>query len=180
MKRYIALLRGINVGGKNLIAMPQLKALWEKAGFEDVRTYINSGNVIFSAVETDALALQQKCRQAIAEEFRLDIAVAVISAEDWLEALAHAPAWWGDGGESKHNAIVVIPPAPTASVLADIGAAKPEYEQVACYGQVIFWSAWLKTFSHCRWAKVASSAVYNKITIRNANTAKRLGQLAAE
>lgn len=57
MERYIALLRGVNVGGKNKIPMPSLKAAFEKAGFFEVGTYINSGNIIFSAGEAEVVVL---------------------------------------------------------------------------------------------------------------------------
>jgi len=56
MVAYVALLRGINVGGKNLIGMPALKAAFEAEGFDEVRTYIQSGNVLFSAPKTKAAA----------------------------------------------------------------------------------------------------------------------------
>lgn len=53
MQKYIALLRGINVGGKNKISMPELKKMFEDCGYKDVITYINSGNVIFSCDSED-------------------------------------------------------------------------------------------------------------------------------
>jgi uncharacterized protein (DUF1697 family) len=178
MEKYLALLRGINVGGNNTIPMPALKAAFTNAGFTDVSTYINSGNVLFSAQETEISALQQQCRQAIIGAFQLDITVAVISAADLQEALVHAPAWWGNDPLSKHNAIFVIAPAETESLLAMVGAAKPEYEQLAYHGQVIFWSAPIATFSRTRWSKVVGTSAYGSITIRNANTAKKLAKLS--
>lgn len=178
MEKYIALLRGVNVGGKNQIPMSSLKTAFEKAGFSEVSTYINSGNVFFSAEEETSEALQQKCVQAIADTFGLDIAIAVISVRDLCQALDHAPGWWGEDPDSKHNAIFVIAPANPASVLENVGQIKPEYEKVSHYGPVIFWSAPLKTFSRTRWSKVVSNSAYSSITIRNANTARKLLQLS--
>ena len=181
MSKYVALLRGINVGGKNKVSMPILKASFEAAGFADVRTYINSGNVIFSTDSEDAAILQQQCRQIIADTFQLDILTAVIPVEEYADALNHAPDWWGNDTESKHNAIFVIKPISTASVIETVGETKPEYEQAASYGQVIFWSAPIKTFTRTRWSQVISTrALYNNITIRNANTAKKLLQLLGD
>ncbi len=177
MERYVALLRGVNVGGKNIISMPSLKAAFEDAGFQKVSTYINSGNIIFSAEGEDVLALQQTCRQAVADMFRLNIAVAVISAKDLQEALDHAPAWWDSDHDSKHNAIFVIAPADSNAIIESVGRSKPEHEQVSHYGRVIFWSAPLKTFSRTRWSKIVSTTAYSSVTIRNANTAKKLSQL---
>ena len=174
METYVALLRGINVGGKNKIVMAQLKEVFIKAGFKDVQTYINSGNIIFAASGQSEAALQEECRKIIYARFKLDIAVALISAQALAEALANAPSWWDNDEEAKHNAIFIIAPAEAAAILKDVGQAKENYEQVAAYGQVIFWSAPLKTFNHTRWSKVASTSAYGSITIRNANTAKKL------
>ena len=179
LKKYIALLRGINVGGNNKIAMPALKAAFEAEGFTGVSTYINSGNVLFTAAG-GAAALQTQCKGLIAKYFSPDIAVAVLAAEELAEALAHAPAWWNADSGAKHNAIFVLPGATAAEVFAEVGKASPEYEKVACHGRVIFWSAPLQTFSHTRWAKVAGTAVYQKITIRNANTTLKLATLAQQ
>lgn len=177
MRQYVALLRGINVGGKNIIAMPQLKAAFEEAGFSDVRTYINSGNVIFKSAEEHVVVLQNACRALIGEAFQLDIPVAVVSIDELSEALDKAPAWWGEDTEVKHNAIFVIAPADAHSIIEIVGEAKPEYEQVAHVGPIIFWSAPRDTFSRTRWSKVVSTSAYESITIRNANTTKKLLQL---
>lgn len=178
--KYIALLRGINVGGNNKIAMSELKTVFEKAGFLNVSTYINSGNVIFSSDETDKVALQNKCQDAIFNAFNLDIAVCVITADELTFALNNAPKWWDTDEKVKHNAIFVIAPADGKEIADSVGEVKPEYEKCAYCGQVIFWSAPLETFSHTRWSKVAKTAAYKFITIRNANTAKKLAKLCVE
>ena len=181
MSKYVALFRGINVGGKNKVSMSVLKAAFEAAGFAEIRTYINSGNVVFRAEGEDAMTLQQMCRQIIVDTFGLDILTAVFSAEEYAEALNHAPDWWGNNAESKHNAIFVIKPVLTAEVIEEVGETKPGYEQVESYGQVIFWSAPIKTFSQTRWSQVVSArTLYNSITIRNANTAKKLLHLLGD
>lgn len=177
MQKYIALLRGINVGGKNKISMPELKTLFEDNGYEEVVTYINSGNVIFSSCNGDEEEIRKRCESAIENKFKLKIIVMIISADDLSAALCNAPSWWDKDAESKHNAIFVIPPATAAEIMEQVGTAKLEYEQVSCYGQVIFWSAPIETFSRTRWAKIVGKSAYNSVTIRNANTAKKLLQL---
>lgn len=178
MKKYIALLRGANVGGNNKIPMLALKTAFQHAGFAAVSTYINSGNVLFSCAEREITDLQRQCRRAIHDAFGLDIAVAVLSADALADALSHAPAWWDGDPDAKHNAIVVIAPAEASSVIEAVGEAKPEYERVAHRGPVIFWSAPIRTFSRTRWANVVSSSAYGSVTIRNANTMKKLLQLS--
>lgn len=178
MEKYIALLRGVNVGGKNVISMPALKKSFENSGFINVITYINSGNIIFTANKEDTLSLQLNIHQLISDIFHLDIAVAVISAAELREALDHAPEWWGGDIDAKHNAIFVISPTISSDIIESVGQMKPEYEQVAMYGNVIFWSAPLATFSRTRFSKVVSTPSYGSVTIRNANTAKKLEQLS--
>lgn len=178
MERYIALLRGINVGGKNKISMPELKKMFENSGYQDVTTYINSGNVIFSSETEDKEEIKKICESAITNQFSLNIIVTVISAKDLSAALNNAPAWWDRDEQSKHNAIFVIPPATATEIMNEVGIAKEKYEQVGYYGQVIFWSAPIKTFSKTRWSKIVGKSAYNSVTIRNANTAKKLLQLS--
>lgn len=150
MKKYIALLRGVNVGGKNRIVMKELKKLFEDNGFQDVSTYLNSGNIIFSTAATEIEGLKSRCENMIFVKFGLEILVAVISAEAAYEALSNAPDWWGQDEESKHNAMFVIPPATVEKVFNEVGEIKPEYEKVGYYNAVIFWSAPIKTFSRTR------------------------------
>lgn len=177
--RYIALLRGVNVGGKGKLSMAELKAALEQHGFTDITTYINSGNILFSTPGTDAEKLQAECRALIQAGFGMEVPVAVLPAAVLVEAMANAPAWWNNDKDSKHNAIFVIPPATAADIAAHVGEIKPEYEQVGVYGQVIFWSAPIKTFSRTRWSRVVGTAAYSSVTIRNANTALKLAQLAS-
>ena len=178
MEKYIALLRGVNVGGKNKISMPELKMAFEEIGFLDVITYINSGNVIFSSNTQDKSELIRKSESIIEDKFKLSIPVTVISAKELSDVLKNAPVWWNtEDKEIYDNAIFVIPPTSVEEVFAEVGNAKPEYEKVYSYGNVIFWSASLKTFNKTRWSKTASSSVNKNVTIRNANTTKKLLEL---
>ncbi|HWQ79752.1 MAG TPA: DUF1697 domain-containing protein [Anaerovoracaceae bacterium] len=178
--RYIALLRGINVGGNNKVSMKALKTCFEKAGFHNVTTYINSGNVLFDSEESSIPELIKICGDSFEKEFRFPVNLAVIDGNALKEALEHAPEWWGDDPDSKHNAIFVVPPATAEEICIEAGTIKPEYEKVYAYQNVIFWSAPLKTFSRTRWSKIVGTKAYQSITIRNANTAKKLLELVFE
>jgi len=179
MTTFIALLRGINVGGKNKVDMKQLKLAFTEAGFADVRTYINSGNVIFISNKA-AADVKKDCEAVILESFGINIAVAVITADELTDALNHAPEWWGKSADEKHNAIFVIAPATAKEVCDEVGEIKPEHERCAHYGSVIFWSAPKETFSHTRWSAISKRTTYQKITIRNSNTAYRLLELVKQ
>lgn len=176
--KYIALLRGVNVGGKNKVQMSDLKKCFEDAGFQNVVTYINSGNVIFDSEEENVLKVRQECGEMLREKFGFVIGVALLNIAALREALDHVPEWWGDDRDSKHNAIVVIPPATAEKVIEEAGAIKPEYEKLYAYGDIIFWSAPFETFSRTRWSKVVGTKAYQSVTIRNANTFRKLLQIA--
>ena len=138
MVRYIALLRGINVGGKNIIKMADLKAAFERQGFGNVITYINSGNVLFDSENEDETAIKETCEILILESFGLEIPVCVISSADLCEMLNHAPEWWNNMADARHDAFFVLPPITAEEICTHVGIVKEEYESVAYYGRVIF------------------------------------------
>jgi uncharacterized protein (DUF1697 family) len=91
MLTYIALFRGINVGGRNSIKMADLRSLLENIGLRDVQSYIQSGNVVFRTEETDAGVLSEKIRNAIGENYEFTPDVMIISDEDFDKILAENP-----------------------------------------------------------------------------------------
>lgn len=101
MKRYVALLRGINISGKNKISMAELKESLAELDFAEVTTYLNSGNVIFSSAIEDENILSNKIAFMIKERFRLDIPVFIMLQDELEERLNHAPDWWGNDSVSN-------------------------------------------------------------------------------
>lgn len=177
--KYIALLRGINVGGNNKVSMPELRACFEEAGFTHVSTYINSGNVFFESSEKSDAKLVDMCEAAIEKRFGFRVVCAVISAKELKESMAHAPDWWDKGAPAiKHNALFVIAPKTAKEIMDEVGEPKLEYENVAAHGRVIFWSATFKTFSRTQYSKIVGTPAYQFVTIRNSNTAKKLVELS--
>jgi len=175
MNKYLALLRGINVGGKNIIAMKDLKKLFIDAGFKDASTYINSGNIIFSSSENEENELRKQLEELINKEFKLKISVLVIKSEDLVNAFNMAPDWWGKGTSIKHNAIFILPPLTARQALEKLEIT--EYEKIRYSGQVIFWSAKLKDFSKTKLARIIGTPLYNSITVRNYDTTMKLIEL---
>ena len=93
--RYIALLRGINVGGNNKIAMSELKRCFLDAGFSHVETYINSGNVLFDGDLDDESTLQKMCETLIKDHFGFSISVALVKAQSLSIIIGKATERWG-------------------------------------------------------------------------------------
>ena len=176
MKRYIALLRGINISGKNKIAMSELKKCFIELGFSDVTTYLNSGNVIFSSVVDDKNMLSNKIKSMIKDRFDLDIPVFIVLQEELKELLNNAPDWWGDDNKEIYdNLIFIMPPLSVEEIYNEIGNPKAEYEKAHNYENVIFWSFSRKNYQKTNWwSKTASSNISDKITIRTANTVRKI------
>ena len=179
MKRYIALLRGVNMIGKNKIAMAQLREALSDLGFEDVKTHLNSGNVILSSSEDEA-TLSAKIEAVVKERFSLIIPVLVISKDTLEDILRNAPAWWG-GAEKEiyDNIIFIMPPATFSDVYAELGEPKAGLEQIENYACAIFWSFSRKDYRKTAWwSKTATAKIAHKLTIRSANTVRKLAELA--
>lgn len=176
MKRYIALLRGINISGKNKVSMAELKQGFENLNYTKVKTYLNSGNVIFSSDEADTIKTTSRIEEMIKNQFRLDIPVFVISKEELEDILHHAPDWWGD--ESKEiydNLIFIMPPATFKDVYNEIGEPKEGLEKIEEYKETVFWSFNRKDYQKTNWwSKTASANTSNKLTIRTANTVRKI------
>jgi len=91
MPKYLALLRGINVGGHNKVAMADLRDLATALGFADVTTYIQSGNLLFSCAEADTAELADKLERAIASQLNVRPAVVVLSGSELTQVMADNP-----------------------------------------------------------------------------------------
>ena len=139
MLRYIALLRGINISGKNKISMPELKTALSEKGFADVKTYLNSGNVLFSDDETDIVKLAERIRAIIFETFHLEIPVFVISQDELKCLLSKAPSWWGsDSKDIYDNLIFAIDSNSIETVAEKIGEPTEKIEKVQICENVKF------------------------------------------
>ena len=141
MKRYIAFLRGVNISGKNKVPMEELKKGFEEMGFSEVRTYLNSGNVIFSSDEGGIEGFTNQIETMIKRQFGVDIPVFVISKE----------------------------------ALGDILV---ELEKIKGYKETVFWSFSRKDYQKTNWwPKTASANISAKLTIRTANTVRKIVEM---
>ena len=172
--RYLALLRGVNVGGKGMLSMTDLRAYLEKNGFQQVSTYINSGNVIFESAASDASKLAATIRELIQRQFKLDVGVAVFSQPRYAKIIAAAPGWWGKDPDWKHNFIVLLEPYDIDEIVTTIGTLKPDIEALQTGDGVLYQSVSWKFFGRSTTGKLASSPAYKQMTIRNYNTAQKL------
>lgn len=179
MCKYIAFLRGINISGKNKIPMAELKTAFEAEGFENIKTYLNSGNVLFSSEINDTEVLSKKIELMINDVFGFRIPVFTIEQKELEDIICHAPNWWGDDNKEIYdNLIFIIPPANYKEVFCEIGEPKKDLERIENYKQAIFWSFSRKDYQKTNWwSKTASAKISNKITIRTANTIRKIADM---
>ena len=173
--KYIVLLRGINISGKNKIVMSELKKEFDNLGYQEITTYLNSGNVIFETNSEDKNAIKNNIQLMIKDKFNFDIPTYVMTSQELKELLNHSPEWWGkDDKEIYDNIIFIIPPTTYNEVFNTIGSPN-EYEKIQEYKNNIFWSFDLKNYRKSNWwSKTANTDISDKITIRTANTMRKI------
>lgn len=173
--KYLALLRGINVGGNNKVAMSELRECFEELGFTNVSTYINSGNIFFETAEADEAELVKRCEAAIEKRFGFPVVAMVISKAHFVAAIERAPSWWADGSEGVRNdALFVIPPTTAEEVLVHLTAKADAPDRFATSGQVVFWSLPMAKYTKSVVPKIIGTPIYKRITIRSSTTTKKL------
>ena len=175
MIKYIALLRGINISGKNKISMTELKKEFKQLGYKEIITYLNSGNIIFNSNITDKDTIKNNIQLMIKSKFSLDIPIFIITSQELEELLNNNPNWWGKNDkETYDNIIFIIPPTTYNDVISVIGSPN-EHEKIKEYNNNIFWSYSLKNYRKTNWwSKTASTSISKNITIRTANTMKKI------
>ena len=175
--RYIILLRGINISGKNKIAMSELKELLEKK-YANVVTYLNSGNVILDSDKEKEYIIND-IHSIIKENFKLDIPIYAITHMELKDVLEHSPEWWGtDNKEIYDNLIFIMSPTTYEIIYNCVGEPSKDIDKIKEYNNVVFWPFDLNNYRKSNWwVKTASTDIKDQITIRTANTIKKLLQL---
>ena len=159
--------------------MPELKTALGEKGFADVKTYLNSGNVLFSDDEMNAVKLAEGIRAIIFEIFKLEIPVFVIPQDELKELLSKAPSWWGnDSKDIYDNLIFAITPYSIETVAEKIGEPSEKIEKVQICGNAAFWSFDRKLYAKANWwKKTVTPGIGEMITIRTANTLRKIAEM---
>ena len=174
MPGYLALLRGINVGGKNLIKMPALKACFEADGFEDVATYIQSGNVLFASPETRAAELARRIEAMLAETFGYRATVVVRNRRQMRAVVESAPEGFGADPKRYRYDVIFLREPLTAKAASTSVPAKPGVDEAHAGTGVLYFSRLIARATESRLNRIISSPIYPRVTIRNWNTTTKL------
>jgi len=174
---YIALLRGINVGGKNIIKMEQLKQVFDDMGFSDVKTYIQSGNVIFRTAKSDKLKLTDRIENQLQKNFSAEIKTLVLTADDLAETVENAPESFGIAPEKfRYDVWFLLPPAMVNDVLSNL-RLREGVDFLQAGKNVIYTSRLTSQIGKSYFSKIMQTPIYKSLTIRNWNTTTKLLEL---
>ena len=178
MARYVALLRGINLGPRNRVAMPALREALEEAGFEDVKTYVQSGNVVLSS-RVKAETARRKIERVVADRFGLEIPVVVRTRAE-LAAVVRRNPLGTIATEPKRYQVSFLSGKLSAKVVRELEEVAAEDERVVVAGREVY--AWHpRTIARSKlWAKLAGKTLGVTATSRNWTTVEALLALADE
>ncbi len=170
--KYVALLRGINVGGKNKVDMKQLTKAMHNAGFKEVTTYINSGNILFFSTKSEP-AITRVLEKLIKDEFGLEIRV-LIKNKNYIDVLTDSiPSQWVNDSEMKCDVMFLWEKYDDQSVLERL-PIKPEIDDVRYVQGALIWKVDKKNVSQSGMMKLVGTDIYANMTIRNCNTVRKI------
>jgi len=174
MQIFVALLRGINVGGKNVIKMADLAACFQAQDFTNVRTYIQSGNVIFSADETDQSRLAGRLEAALSKAFHYEASVVLRSVEQMRDIIAHAPQGFGSQPATYRSDVIFLKEPLTSAEAMQVVRTKEGVDQAFAGDGVLYFSRLISKASQSHLTRIIALPIYQQMTIRNWNTSTRL------
>jgi uncharacterized protein (DUF1697 family) len=174
--RYVALLRGINVGGNNRIDMKVLKAVFEAAGMTSVRTYINSGNVIFETDLTGDGAIAALFEEAVERRFGFRVPVLVRNVDEIRSVITALPAHWANDEVTRCDVFFLWDEADTPGILEQLHF-DPEMEDVRYTPGAVIRFIDRKNVTRSKLLRIIGTPLFQQMTMRNCNTARKLLEL---
>jgi uncharacterized protein (DUF1697 family) len=173
---FVALLRGVNVGGNNMISMRSLKESFETLGFVNVSTYINSGNIIFQSKEADPRKLERKIEQMLSSDYQLDSKVVLRSLSEMEKLMNDLPRSWNEDSSWRYNVIFLRYSIDSEKILTEL-PANSDIEQVVYRPGALLWSTQATQMSQSQLGKLSSRKTFRDMTVRNLNTTRKLYEL---
>ncbi len=170
--KYVALLRGINVGKGNRIDMKTLKSMFESLGFTNVSTYINSGNVLFEG-EGECADIRRQVEAAIKQEFGVEIPTLIITGKQIVEIANALPAEWKNDSIQKSDVAFLFPEIDAESTIEEL-PIKREHLDIRYVKGAICWNVRRENYNKSHLNKIIGHKSYQFMTVRNVNTARYL------
>jgi uncharacterized protein (DUF1697 family) len=171
--KYVALLRGVNVGGRNLMSMAALRQCLEQAGLDNVSTFIQSGNVIFDSDEKNVAELTARIERAVSKTLRIDSRVVLLPRARLRAVVANAPSAWKQGTHLRRN-IAFLRPTVTASQALKEVPTKPGIDSVEAGRGVVYMATLMSGLAKSGLPKLTGTPVYRHMTIRTYGTCQKI------
>ncbi len=171
--RYVALLRGINVGGKNIVRMADLRSAFEDAGCAAVSSYIQSGNVLFES-ETPKSKLEHNLEAMLETAFGLSLVVVVRSHRQLRTIVKEAPDGFGATPDVRHSDVIFLKSPLSSHQAMQAFELRAGVDEAWPGTGVIYFSRLSERLSHSRMGRIASTPQYQHMTIRNWRTTTKL------
>jgi len=176
--RYVALLRGINIGGNNVIKMVDLRTCFEGMGFTNVETYIQSGNVVFSTRVAGNATLEAQIEATLSKTFRYDARLVLMSAKALARTVTQAPPGFGSQAERyRYDVLFVKAPLSSELALAQL-TTTPGVDTAHAGDHAVYFRRLISKATKSRLVKLIQMPIYKSITVRNWNTTTKLLTMA--
>lgn len=174
--KYVALLRGINVGGNKKMKMKKLQAVFESSGFTNVLTYINSGNIIFDSPQEDVQKLTKEVEHLILTEFGLEVPAIIKSAKEITNIVSLIPKNWENNADQRTDVLFLWGKYDKKESLRLLKVTQGVEELKYIPGALV-WNLDRSQYKKSGVIKFIGSDLYKNMTARNVNTVRKLGEL---
>lgn len=171
--KYVALLRAINVGGRNLIRMTDVRACLEAREYQRVSTYIQSGNVLFDTDESDVAKLTVAIEKAFVDAFGTSVPVFLRSHRQMKKIVADAPQEWNKGASLRRNVAFLRTPLTASKAVAGMDP-KPAVDSVKAGDGVVYMATLMTRLKQSGFPKIVGKPIYRDMTIRSYTTCQKL------
>ena len=173
--KYIALLRGINVGNSVKINMKQLKELFETLGYANVSTYINSGNVLFETIEKREL-IKEKIEEMLINKSGQEIKVLIKTKTEIKNIAKIIPDEWTNDSDQKTDVAYLFSEIDNKEIVNEL-PIKKEYINIKYIKGAIIWNVKRIDYNKSQLNKIIAHRIYKEMTVRNVNTARYLASV---
>ena len=176
--KYVALLRGINVGKGARVPMKTLKALFEGIGLSNVVTYLNSGNVVFESTRS-ASELTRLIEDELESAFGEKIPTLVKTSSEVIAIAESIPSEWGSGEGEQTCVAYLFSDVDKPGLVSEL-PVRMEFLSIFYTPGAIVWNIKRENYNRSHITKIAGHGSYAGMTTRNVNTARKLAALCAE
>jgi uncharacterized protein (DUF1697 family) len=176
MQKYVALFRGINVGGNKKVEMLKLKTIFESLGFLNVITYINSGNVIFIANNGSTKTLNKKIENALGNKLGFPVKTLLRSSVNVQKLAEKIPDGWKNDAKQRTDVLFLWDKYDNKNTISLI-KSNSDVDELRYFPGAIVWNVKRSNYSKSGMRKFISTQVYKNMTARNINTVRKLADL---